>query len=149
MNNWPPHITVASIVQKDGKFLMVEEMSNGKLVYNQPAGHLEPEETLQEAAVRETLEETGWLIEPTHVLGVSKYICSNHGTVFYRTSFIATAISHDSNIELDKGIVQAVWLSYEEIKDNFQKLRSPLELKNVEQYLSGEKYPLDLISDGD
>lgn len=145
--NWPPHITVACIIERDGKFLMVEEISNGELVYNQPAGHLEPGETLAEAAIREALEETGWHVEPQHVLGVSKYVAPHTDTVYYRTSFIAEAIQHDANAALDEGIQQAVWLSYDELKSQPEKLRSPLVLKNIEQYLAGERYPLSLIAD--
>lgn len=143
---WPPHITVACIIEKDGKFLMVEELCNGELVYNQPAGHLEPGESLQEAAIREALEETGWHVQPTHVLGVSRYV-SQAGIIYYRTSFIAEAISHDPTATLDEGIINAPWLSYEELRSRPEKLRSPLVLKNIEQYLSGQRYPLTLIDD--
>jgi ADP-ribose pyrophosphatase YjhB (NUDIX family) len=146
---WPPHITVAAIVEKDGKFLMVEELSGGELVYNQPAGHLDPNETLLQAAIRETYEESGWHIEPTHVLGVSRYIADHNDTLYYRTSFIATAISYDSHATLDTGITRALWLSYEELKAQPEKLRSPLVLKNIEQYLNGERYPLSLIIEED
>ena len=145
--NWPPHITVACIVEKDDKFLMVEEKSNGQIVYNQPAGHLEPDETLQQAAVRETFEETGWHIEPTHVLGVSKYSSKHNGIIYYRTSFIATAIEYDENAQLDEGIIRAVWLTLDELEAQTEKLRSPLVLKNIKQYLAGERYPLSLIAD--
>lgn len=146
---WPPHITVAAIVEKDGKFLMVEEISHGRVVYNQPAGHLDPDESLQQAAVREAYEETGWHIEPTAVLGVAKYYAPENDTIYYRTSFIANAVSFDENAILDDGIQQAVWLSYEELKAAKDKLRSPLVLKNVEQYLAGHQYPLDMICDDD
>lgn len=147
--SWPPHITVAAIVEKDGKFLMVEEISGGKLVYNQPAGHLDPDETLAEACVREAFEESGWHIEVTHVLGVSRYTSARSGTLYYRTSFIAHTLAHDPTATLDDGIEQAVWLSYEEIKAQPEKLRSPLVLKNIEQYLSGECYPLSIIQEED
>ncbi len=147
--NWPPHITVACIVEKDNKFLLVEEISNGKIVYNQPAGHLEPGETLHQAAVREAFEETGWHIEPTHVLGVSKYAYPHNGNIYYRTSFIATAIDHDPDAQLDEGIIRVVWLSLEELEAEPDKLRSPLVVKNIKQYLAGERYPLSLIDDND
>lgn len=145
--SWPPHITVATIVEKDNRFLMVEETSNGRLVYNQPAGHLEPDETLAQAAVRETLEETGWHVEPEHVLGISKYVAPHTGTIYYRTTFIAKALEHDASIQLDDGIERALWLSYDELKSQIDKLRSPLVLENIEQYLAGERYPLSLIAD--
>ena len=145
--SWPPHITVATIVERQGKFLLVEELSNGKLVYNQPAGHLDPGETLQQAAVRETFEESGWHIKTIGVVGVSKYTAPHTGTIYYRTTFIGEVIEHDANAALDTGILQAVWLSLEEIKAQEHKLRSPLVLKNIEQYLAGERYPLSIICD--
>ena len=145
--HWPPHLTVACIVERDNRFLMVEELCNGVPVYNQPAGHLEPDETLEAAAIREAYEETGWRVQPTHVLGVSRYI-SEAGIVYYRTSFIATALEHDANATLDDGILGAVWLSHDELKSQPEKLRSPLVLKNIEQYLSGQRFPLSLIDDG-
>lgn len=143
---WPPHITVACIIEQNRRFLMVEEMSQGRLVYNQPAGHLEPGETLQQAAVREAYEETGWHVQPSHVLGVSKYRAPND-TLYYRTTFIATAIKQDPEAVLDDGIEQALWLSYDQLRDNIEKLRSPLVLKNIEQYLAGQRFPLTLIDD--
>lgn len=145
--SWPPHITVATIVEQQGKFLLVEELSNGKLVYNQPAGHLDPGETLQQAAIRETYEESGWRVKPTGVVGISKYIAPHNGTVYYRTTFIADPIEHDPLAVLDEGILQAVWLTIDEILEQVDKLRSPLVLKNIEQYLAGERYPLSLIYD--
>ena len=143
--SWPPHITVATIVERSGKFLMVQELSNGRLVYNQPAGHLDPGETLQQAAVRETYEESGWHVKPTAVVGVSKYVAPHNGTVYYRTTFVAEALEHDSNAVLDDGIQQAVWMSIEDIRKAYEHLRSPLVLKNIEQYLAGERYPLSII----
>ena len=146
-SKWPPHITVACVIEKDGKFLLVEETSDGKLVYNQPAGHLDPDETLFEAAIRETLEETGWHVELTGVLGVSRYTAPHSGTIYYRTTFVAQAISHDETITLDDGIEQALWLDIDTLKAQPEKLRSPLVLKNIEQYLSGQIFPLSLIDE--
>ena len=143
--SWPPHITVACVIEKDGKFLLVEEISNGKQVYNQPAGHLEPNETLAEAAIRETFEESGWHIELSHFLGISKYVSTHSNTIYYRHCFIAKALAHDDSASLDKGIIRAVWLSHSELKQNIDKARSPLVLLNIEQYLAGEKYPLSMI----
>lgn len=145
--SWPPHITVACVVEKDGKFLLVEEFSGGQLVYNQPAGHLEPNETLYEAAIRETFEESGWHVEPTHVLGFSRYSSKRTDTIYFRTTFIAKPLNHDANAMLDDGIERALWLSYDELKAQAHKLRSPLVLENIEQYLAGHKYPLSIITE--
>ena|SRR5690554_3820060 len=144
---WPPHITVACVVEDQQRFLMVEELSQGQLVLNQPAGHLEPGESLVQAAVRETFEETGWQVEPTHVLGISRYVAEHSGVVYYRTSFIAKAIKHYPDSPLDTGILRAVWMSYEELQQQKSRMRSPLVLKNIEKYLAGKHYPLSLIDD--
>ena len=90
---WLPHITVATIVEDNGKFLMVEELKGGRAVLNQPAGHLDPHETLTEAAVRETLEETGWDVEPTGVVGIYLYTAPSNGVTYQRVCFIAKAIN--------------------------------------------------------
>ena len=145
--SWPPHITVAVIVFRDNKFLMVEEIRNNQCVYNQPAGHLEPNETLAQAAVREAYEETGWHVAPTHFLGVTRYVSTHSDTVYYRHTFIAEALTHDLDATLDEGIVQSLWLSYDELCAAPDKCRSPLVLKNIEQFLAGERYPLQLIDD--
>lgn len=145
--DWPPHITVACVVESNGKFLMIEELSNGKLVYNQPAGHLEPYETLQQAAVRETLEESGWHVEPTHVLGISSYYSERKKTLYYRTTFIAKALKEEPNAILDHGIERAIWLTLQELQAESHKLRSPLVLQNIQEYLSGRQYPLDMITE--
>lgn len=147
MINWPPHLTVACIVERDNKFLIVEEIANDMVVYNQPAGHLDPGETMQQAAIRETYEETGWHIEPTHVLGFSRYLSPYNHNIYYRTTFIGSAISHDPHAKLDEGIIRALWLSLDELRAEPGKLRSPLVLKNIEQYLAGQRYPLSLIDD--
>ena len=142
---WAPHVTVATIVEKDGKFLVVEELCNGQLVFNQPAGHLDPDETLQEAAVRETLEETGWDIELEGVSGVALYTSEHSQTTYNRTTFFGRAVKHHPDRPLDEGIKQAVWLTVEELEAAADKLRSPLVLATVKQYLKGHRYPLDLI----
>ena len=144
---WPPHITVATIVENDGKFLMVEETSNGKLVYNQPAGHLEPNETLKQAAIREVMEETGWEVDITAYVGVTRYTSTHNDTIYYRHTFVGKSINYNENAQLDDGIERAVWLSLDELKSSPEKLRSPLVVKNIEQYLSGQQYPLTLVDD--
>ncbi len=142
---WAPHVTVATIIERDNRFLMVFEESDGKLVYNQPAGHLDPNETLHEAAIRETLEETGWTIKLTGVVGANLYTAPSNGITYFRTTFIGEAISHDANRLLDAGIIEAVWLTYEELLERKSQLRSPMTLQIVDEYLAGRRFPLSVV----
>ena len=142
--SWYPHVTVATVVEQNGRFLLVEELADGKLVFNQPAGHLEPNESLIEAAVRETLEETGWTVQLQGIVGVGLYTAPNN-TTYFRTTFFGTPLQHDGSRRLDTGIERAVWLSVEEIRALSARMRSPLVPKVIEQYLGGHRYPLSMI----
>lgn len=142
---WVPHVTVATVVERDNRFLIVYEDADGKLVYNQPAGHLDPDETLQEAAIRETLEETGWTVKLTGVVGVNLYTAPSNGITYCRTAFIAEAISHDPTRKLDTGIIEAVWLTYEELVARKDQLRSPMTLQIIEEYRAGRRFPLEVV----
>lgn len=142
---WSPHVTVATIVERDNRFLLVYETSDGKQVYNQPAGHLEPNETLLEAALRETLEETGWTVKLTGVVGINLYEAPSNGTTYFRTTFIAEAVSLDKERPLDTGIIEAVWLTYEEILARKHQLRSPMTLQIIDDYRAGKRFPLSVI----
>lgn len=139
-----PHVTVATVVERDGRFLLVEECADGRLVYNQPAGHLDANETLQAAAIRETLEETAWQVELRGVVGLALYKAPANGITYMRTTFAATALQQ-LDLPLDKDIERALWLSYEEMLASSAKMRSPLVITTVEQYLAGNCYPLDLM----
>jgi ADP-ribose pyrophosphatase YjhB (NUDIX family) len=141
---WSPHSTVATVVEKDGKFLFVEEVDNGKTVFNQPAGHLDEGETLFAAAQRETLEETAWHVTLTEFLGIYVFKAEN-GITYVRHCFIAQADSHDPLLCLDEGIIAAHWLSVEEIMAPEFKPRSPLVKKAIEDYLAGTRLPLSCI----
>lgn len=143
---WPPHVTVAVVVERDGEYLMVEEQDDlaGGLVFNQPAGHLDPGEGLLEAARRETLEETRWEVELTGVIGVSLATAPN-GVTYYRTSFAARPLREVVEAELDPDILRVHWMSYDEIVANSAKMRSPLVLPTIDQYRNGHHYPLDFI----
>lgn len=143
--NWHPHVTVATIVEDNGRFLLVEEHAGDELVFNQPAGHLEPNETLADAALRETLEETAWTVELQGLVGVGLYTAPGNGVTYYRTCFFAKPIAHDATRELDAGIERAVWLTYAEIKALAPRMRSPLVTRVIEQYLEGHRYPLSAI----
>ena len=142
---WAPHVTVATIVVRDNKFLMVYEEADGQQVYNQPAGHLDPDETLQEAALRETLEETGWEVKLTGVVGVNLYTAPSNGITYCRTTFIAEAVAQDASRPLDTGIIEAVWLTYDEILARKAALRSPMTLQIIDDYLAGRRFPLSVV----
>lgn len=145
--SWAPHVTVAAVIEKNGKFLMVEECVNQQRVFNQPAGHVEALETLSAAAIRETLEETGWLIEPLYILGLYTYTPVCRSKTFYRTTFIAEARDFDPRRTLDQDIIDTHWLSLEEIRAQQAHLRSPIVLKCVEDYCNGQRFPLSLLSE--
>ena len=142
---WTPHSTVATVVEKDGKFLMVEETDNGRTVFNQPAGHLDEGETLFEAAVRETLEETAWEVTLTDFLGTYVFRAPN-GLTYVRHCFVASADRHHPHLPLDTGIIAAHWLSADVIMAPDFAVRSPLVAKAIDDYLAGKRLPLDSIS---
>ena len=139
-----PNSTVATIVEQDGKFLLVEEGDVNQPVFNQPAGHLEAGETLQQAALRETLEETGCTINLTGYLGLYVYTAPSNGVTYHRHCFTAELVKQDESLSLDGGIISAQWLSLEELKSSNQA-RSPLVIKCIEDYLSRAALPLDII----
>lgn len=142
---WIPHVTVATIVENDGRFLLVEESVNGHTCFNQPAGHLDPGETLVEAAIRETLEETGWEVEIQGVVGVGLYKAPRNGVTYCRTTFFAKAIRQLPDAQLDHGIIAPRWLTLDEIRQLGNRLRSPLVLQTIENYRNGHRYPLDMV----
>jgi len=142
---WCPHVTVACVVTDGDRFLMVEEDVNGRLAYNQPAGHLDDKESLISAAVRETLEETGWTVELEHLIGVHQWRSTEHGDGVVRFSFAARALSHDPQRALDKDIHRALWLTRDEIAALGDRLRSPLVLMSIDAWLAGQRYPLGLL----
>ncbi len=148
MNNsleWSPHLTVATIIERDGRFLLVEEYADGdELVYNQPAGHLDEHETLAAAAIRETLEETAWEVQVDAIVGVY-YWTHPKGHTFVRTCFSGSALHHHAGQPLDHGIQRAIWRTREEIAALGPKLRSPMVLRCIDDYLAGHRYPLDLF----
>lgn len=143
---WAPHVTVAVVIERDGRFLLVEEQAEAaRLVYNQPAGHVEKGETLEFAACREALEETGWEVRLTGVLGLYVYPSPHDAdTTYYRVCFSAEALRHHPERALDEGIVAAVWLTPEELAAS-GRARSPLVPRCIADYQAGRRFPLDLI----
>lgn len=142
---WTPHATVATLVEKDGRFLFVEELVDGRQLLNQPAGHVDEREPLQTAALRETLEETGWEVEITHLVGIYTYTPPQNQITYYRFCYAARPLRQVPDAQLDTGIIGPVWLSLEELKARQAEWRSPLVLKCVEDYLAGRRFPLDLV----
>ncbi len=142
-----PAVTVATVVERDGRYLFVEEETKSGLKLNQPAGHLEAAESLASAAARETVEETGWTVEPTSLIGIYRWQAPHNGATFIRFAFAATAVSHDAKRPLDEGIVRAVWLTYAELDARKTAHRSPLVLRCVDDYRAGHRLPLDIVTE--
>ncbi|MCJ7453113.1 MAG: NUDIX hydrolase [Steroidobacteraceae bacterium] len=143
---WKPDVTVAAVAERDGRFLLVEERASGRVVLNQPAGHLEDGESLLEAVVRETLEETAWDFLPKAVVGVYLWRPAQQGRSFLRITFSGELVAHDPSRRLDRGIIRTRWLGRDELLAPSVRLRSPLVLQCVDDYLAGVHHPLSLIS---
>ncbi len=143
---WKPDVTVAAVAERDGRFLFVEERVRGRVVINQPAGHLEDGESFLEAVVRETLEETGWDFEPRAVVGVYLWRPGDTNRSFLRVAFAGELSSHDPARPLDRGILRTRWMTRDELAAAQLRLRSPLVMRCVEDYLAGARYPCGLIN---
>ena len=145
---WKPAVTVAAIIERDGRFLLVEEETSDGVFFNQPAGHLDPGETLAHAVTRETMEEAAHDFTPTALVGVymSRYLSSRTGkeVTYMRFAFCGELGAHYDR-PLDKGILRTVWMSYEELLQSEHRHRSPLVLPCVEDYLKGQRAPLSLL----
>jgi len=142
-----PVLTVATIVERDGRFLMVEEETRNGIRLNQPAGHLELGETLPVGAMRETLEETGWHVSAIALVGAYRWEARDTGATFIRFAFAADALRHDAARPLDAGIVRAVWLSYDEIVAEREVHRSPLVQRCVDDFRAGKRWPVSFVTE--
>lgn len=147
-HTWKPSVTVAAVIERDGRFLLVEEETSDGVCFNQPAGHLDPGETLIQAVARETLEEAAHDFEPTGLIGVymSRYLSARtqQEVTYLRFAFAGTlGALHDR--PLDHGILRTVWMTYEELLDTAHRHRSPLVLQCVDDYLKGQRAPLSLL----
>jgi len=142
---WKPHVTVAAIIERDGRFLLVEEHTSSGLKFNQPAGHLEENESLLDAVKREVKEETAWQFEPEYLVSIQLWRKKPNTPSFLRCCFTGQCHSHNPDQQLDKGIVATHWLTHEEILLQKHRLRSPLVSISIDEYLSGQSYPLTLL----
>lgn len=141
-----PEITVAAVTETDGRFLVVEERISRRLVINQPAGHVEPGETLLEAVIREVREETAWLFKADGLLGVYLWRHPGTGRTTKRFAFTGSVSDHRNGQTLDKGIIATHWLTHAELKGREPQLRSPLVLRCVDDYLTGQRRPLASVA---
>jgi len=142
--SWTPHATVAVIIEQEGAFLMVEEIDEGKHVFNQPAGHVEEGETFEEGAIREALEETGLHVKLTGLVGL--YTCEGaNGTTYHRLCYTAAIIGEEPNYQLDADIVRTHWLSREDLIARFEQIRSPMVLACIDDYLDNRCFPIDFV----
>ncbi|MDD1649904.1 MAG: NUDIX hydrolase [Methylococcaceae bacterium] len=141
-----PRVTVAAIVERQGRFLFVEERDpEGKLVINQPAGHVEAGESLPDALVRETFEETGWRVEPEALVGAYLWSRADGSISYLRIAMAAHGQRYDEEAPLDEGIIQPVWLSRDELMVRRDQHRSELVLRCLDDYLAGDLYPLTVL----
>jgi 8-oxo-dGTP pyrophosphatase MutT (NUDIX family) len=142
---WKPSVTVAAVVERDGRFLLVEEDTAHGRLFNQPAGHLDPGESLLQAVAREALEETTYDFKPTGLLGVYQYHSTADGVTYIRFAFTGEITGHDAGRGLDTGIVRAAWLTPDEIRREAGRHRSPLVMRCIDDYLAGQRHPLSVL----
>ena len=142
---WKPNVTVAAVAERDGRFLLIEEDTQHGRLFNQPAGHLEPGESLVEAVAREALEESAYTFKPTALLGVYQYHHRGDDVTYLRFAFTGELTAHDAGRALDEGIVRAAWFTPDEIRRDSSRHRSPLVMRCVEDYLAGQRFPLGVI----
>lgn len=143
---WKPNVTVAAVIEQDGKYLLVEEIPNGVDVrLNQPAGHLEPGESIIHACSREVLEETGHTFLPEALTGIYHWHSVHNDTTYLRFAFTGRVTDFDPDRELDSGIIRATWLGIDEIRSKQASHRSPMVMQCIEDYLAGKIHPLNIL----
>ena len=142
---WKPHVTVAAVIERDGKFLLVEEKTESGIRYNQPAGHLECREALTDAVSREVLEETAYRFVPKYLVGVYNWRNEAKDLTYLRFTFGGDIVGHDVGRPLDEGIIAAHWLTLDEIQARQASHRSPMLMRCIDDWLAGRRYPLDLL----
>ena len=140
-----PDLTVAAVIERNGQFLLIEERVGNRLVFNQPAGHVERDESLIDAAIRETLEESAWTFQPEALVGIYQWDQPEKQRSFLRFTFCGQVSSHDPHRPLDRGIKRTMWMDRNQVLAHSARLRSPMVLRCIDDYLTGRRYPLDLI----
>ncbi len=140
-------VTVAAVIQHEGRYLLVEEQTEDGIRINQPAGHLEPDESILQGAVRETLEETAYGFLPTALVGIYRWRHPANGVTYVRFAFCGELGLHRADRALDQGILSTLWLTPEQLRSRAPSHRSPLVLRCVEDHLAGRRYSLDLLTD--
>jgi len=144
---WTPHVTVAAIAERHGTLLLVEEAIQGRLVLNQPAGHWEDGESLIEAVRREVLEETGYEFTAEALVGIYRWDVPNRDLTYLRFVFAGLVDEMPVRGTLDRNILRALWLSPEEIETERARLRSPMVLRCIHDYLAGRRFPLEILNE--
>jgi 8-oxo-dGTP pyrophosphatase MutT (NUDIX family) len=146
---WKPNVTVAAIIEKDGRYLLVEELTRDGLRLNNPAGHLDPGESPAEGCAREAIEETAHPFKPTALVGVylSRFQrpASQEDITYLRMAFCGEIGEAQAGLALDEGIVRTLWMTPDEVRASADRHRSPLVLRCIEDHLSGQRYPLEMI----
>ena len=143
---WKPHVTVAAVVERDGKFLLVEEETDDGIRFNQPAGHLECRESLLDAVRREVLEETAYHFVPRALVGIYNWRNEARDLTYLRFTFAGEVGAHEAERRLDDGIIAAHWLAADEIRARQAQHRSPMIQRCLDDWLAGKRYPLDLLT---
>lgn len=143
---WCPDLTVAAIVARDDRFLIVEERINGQLVLNQPAGHVEEGESILAACIRETLEESAWCFTPRHLVGTYLWRTPRSGRTTLRFAFCGEVSDYDPKRRLDRGIVATHWLTRAQLANQSQRLRGPLVMRCIDDYLAGQRFDLSAVA---
>lgn len=142
---WKPNVTVAAVIERAGRFLLVEEETVDGLRFNQPAGHLEEGESLVEAAAREALEETAHRFRPESLVGIYQWPRPDGAVTYLRFAFAGSVLGEEAGRALDTGILRAVWMGLAEVEATAPRHRSPLILQCIRDYLGGRRYPLDIL----
>lgn len=146
MSEWRAAVTVAAVIEADGRFLLVEEIHDGRRVLNQPAGHLDPGESLLEACVREVMEETAHRFVPEALVGVYRYLYTPQDITFLRFTFSGRSAGAEAGRSLDSEIVRTHWLTREAIAARAAEHRTPLVMQCIEDHLAGRHFPLAVLS---